>query len=398
MMDLKLYIEDLLYRYECVIVPEFGAFLTHYKSAQVHESTHAFYPPNKEVSFNAQLHKNDGLLASYISSVTDKPYEEVLQEIKEIVDSWNSTLHQGGKLSIDSIGVIRKNEEGRLQFQPNFRVNFLMDSFGMTSFVSTAIERESSVFDKRKYLQRQKNNKSEEVVDRPAEAMEIAEVMEQTVTDTNLVEENPTIIAVKPVPHIQRRIYLKYAAAIFLGVAISLTGYRSYKDYHLEQSLAQEALETNKEVQEAGFITSDRADSLGTEASSNNQVETVEAAAESKKPIEKTPTNSATSLYSKPKETVSPKTIEEKSKDNKVQHAIGRYQIIGGAFRQETNADKQLRILHSKNIAAIKLPKNRYGLYQIAYGTFDSKSEAITYLHKIKRSTNNEAWMFIANK
>ena len=53
-MQLETYISDLLYRYECVTVPEFGAFLTQRVSAKVHESTNAFYPPKKVLSFNEQ--------------------------------------------------------------------------------------------------------------------------------------------------------------------------------------------------------------------------------------------------------------------------------------------------------------------------------------------------------
>ena len=50
-MQLEIYISDLLYRYDCVTVPEFGAFLTHRVSAKIHESTHAFYPPKKALVF-----------------------------------------------------------------------------------------------------------------------------------------------------------------------------------------------------------------------------------------------------------------------------------------------------------------------------------------------------------
>jgi hypothetical protein len=48
-MQLETYISDLLYRYDCVTVPQFGAFLTNRVSAKVHDSTHTFYPPKKSV-------------------------------------------------------------------------------------------------------------------------------------------------------------------------------------------------------------------------------------------------------------------------------------------------------------------------------------------------------------
>ncbi|GAK96147.1 hypothetical protein JCM19294_2929 [Nonlabens tegetincola] len=46
-MQLVAYISDLLYRHDCVVVPEFGAFLTRRVSAQYFESSNSFYPPKK---------------------------------------------------------------------------------------------------------------------------------------------------------------------------------------------------------------------------------------------------------------------------------------------------------------------------------------------------------------
>ena len=91
-MQLETYISDLLYRYDCVIVPEFGAFLTQRISAKVHETTHAFYPPKKVLSFNEQLQANDGLLANYIASSERISFEQANKRIVEIVASWNLQL------------------------------------------------------------------------------------------------------------------------------------------------------------------------------------------------------------------------------------------------------------------------------------------------------------------
>ena len=67
-MQLSPYIKDLLYRYECVIIPGFGAFLANYTSATIDADSSTFYPPGKTISFNIQLQTNDGLLANYVAS------------------------------------------------------------------------------------------------------------------------------------------------------------------------------------------------------------------------------------------------------------------------------------------------------------------------------------------
>ena len=68
-MQLSQYISNLLYRYDCVVVPEFGAFLAHKIPAKIQENKNSFYPPSKRLSFNAQLQINDGVLANHISEI-----------------------------------------------------------------------------------------------------------------------------------------------------------------------------------------------------------------------------------------------------------------------------------------------------------------------------------------
>jgi len=52
-MTIATYISDLLYRYECVILPGFGAFLSQKVSAEFNEKEQNFYPPKKQISFNS---------------------------------------------------------------------------------------------------------------------------------------------------------------------------------------------------------------------------------------------------------------------------------------------------------------------------------------------------------
>jgi len=141
-MQLETYISDLLYRYECVIIPEFGAFLTRRESAKVDESTNAFYPPKKVLSFNEQIQKNDGLLVHYIADVEKIPFENALSKIQKRIKSLKSYLIQGETLTFDNIGDIRLSEDGKIQFEPSYHLNYLTDSFGLSHFVSPDVTRE----------------------------------------------------------------------------------------------------------------------------------------------------------------------------------------------------------------------------------------------------------------
>lgn len=142
-MQLATYIKDLLYRYECVIIPGFGAFLTQYRSARVDQDTHTFYPPTKAISFNRQLQTNDGILANYVASVEQCSYELALQKIRNFTGSVSLELSEGKTIALKNIGEFFLSAENGIQFLPSEKENFNTASFGLSAFVSPAISREA---------------------------------------------------------------------------------------------------------------------------------------------------------------------------------------------------------------------------------------------------------------
>ncbi len=141
-MRLATYIKDLLYRYECVIIPGFGAFLTQNRSAYIDDATSTFYPPGKTLSFNRQLQTNDGILANYVASIEKCSYELALQKIRNFTGKLSLELSERKNITLKNVGDFFLNEENTLQFTPSERENFNTTSFGLSSFVSPAITRE----------------------------------------------------------------------------------------------------------------------------------------------------------------------------------------------------------------------------------------------------------------
>jgi len=221
-MQLETYISDLLYRYECVIVPEFGAFLSQRVSATVHESTNAFYPPKKILSFNEQIQTNDGLLARYIADVEKIPFEEASNKISKRVKSLHSYLSEGETLTFENIGDLKLNGENKIQFNPSYHLNYLTDAFGLAQFVSPAVSRE--VY-------------KEEV-----------EAIEKTIPLTITTEKRKS------------RPYLKYAAIAVIAITLGGVGLSNYyvsgieSHNQLAQETANEQLESK--IQEATFVIS----------------------------------------------------------------------------------------------------------------------------------------------
>lgn len=139
-MQLSKYISDLLYRYECVIVPGFGGFVSNSIPSTVNHFTHTFTPPTKKLSFNSQLVHNDGLLANYIAGSENISFEDAVTKIELQVAQWN-TLLLNKTLDLKAIGTLLLNKENNIVFEPFETTNYLTSSYGLDSFQSNAIKR-----------------------------------------------------------------------------------------------------------------------------------------------------------------------------------------------------------------------------------------------------------------
>ena len=131
-MEIKSYINDLLYQYECVTIPEFGSFLTRKIPAKI-SFDGTFTPPKKEVSFNSLLKTNDGILAKHIAQKTNSNYESILKLINKKTIKWIEKL-EVESLNFPGIGEMKLNNHGKIEFLPSNEINFYKNSFGLYSF------------------------------------------------------------------------------------------------------------------------------------------------------------------------------------------------------------------------------------------------------------------------
>ncbi|MDO1512989.1 SPOR domain-containing protein [Maribacter confluentis] len=220
-MVLEHYISDLLYRYNCVVVPGFGAFLTQRTSAKINQDTNTFFAPTKLLAFNGQLTSNDGLLASYISETDRISFEVAHNFIEEQVKKWERILANESSLLVKNIGVLSRNNEGSLLFQPASEINYLTSSFGLSNFSSLPITREVL---------------KEEIVE---------------------LEENiPLVITSERRQSTGFRPYLKYAAVLLLAFSTGLTAYKVFEKQRTNEEVARtNAREyVTKQIQEATFF------------------------------------------------------------------------------------------------------------------------------------------------
>lgn len=219
-MNLENYIGQLLYRYQCVTVPGFGAFLTEIQSAQWVESANSFFPPKKLISFNTNIKNNDGLLANHIAKAEKTSYEYAISAIQYEVLNWKKALEQNRTLTIKNVGSFALNVSDNLVFTPFEQKNYLTSSFGLASFIAPAVKREAF------------EEKDEVVNEREVIAM--------------ITEER------------NGRSYLKYAAIFVLGLGLTASvAYSVYQNQITSQTvLVEQAVQkqVQTKIQEATFF------------------------------------------------------------------------------------------------------------------------------------------------
>ena len=209
-MNLASYINDLLYRYDCVIVPNFGGFVTHRVGAKLNKDSNTFYPPTKQIAFNSHLKHNDGLLTNYVASAEQISFEKATTAIYSAVLEWQNELKKTAVL-LDNLGTILLNEKQQIIFEPTKEINFLTTSFGLANVPTSAINREAKAIIPFVAVVASKDKKS--------------------------------------IP-----LFIKYAAAAAILLTISFVSYNGIQENKQKKMLASQQTALDKKIQTATFV------------------------------------------------------------------------------------------------------------------------------------------------
>ena len=291
-MKISNHIFNLLQNHDCVIIPNFGAFISRDVSAKISLDKSKILPPNKEISFNKNLIKNDGLLINAISSNENTSYDISEKKLENWVSRNQKKLESHGYIEIKNIGGISIKNSKHI-FIPNQNSIFLKSSFGLNPISSSEISR----------------------------------------SRTSTINNS----------------YLKYAAILIICLSLAGVFTKSYIDNvnkFNQESYTQANLEIEKKIQKATF-------SINTSL-----------------PVVKLP----------------------------IKKQYGNFHIIAGSFRLEENSLKMISQLKVKGfIEARKVGINKFGLFQVAYNSYDTVGEARSALSEIRGSEDINAWLLIKN-
>ena len=142
-MKISYHIFNLLQEHDCVIVPNFGAFVARNISAKISRDGSRIYPPNKEITFNKSLIKSDGLLINEISSNENISYDMANDKLSNWVVKSHKKISKQGYIEIKNIGSISLENEKYI-FTPSQNSIFLKSSYGLNSIDSNEIKRSTN--------------------------------------------------------------------------------------------------------------------------------------------------------------------------------------------------------------------------------------------------------------
>ena len=197
------------------------------KSAIISPYSKTFYPPHKLITFNGHLKNNDGLLANYIASVDKVPYDSAMNFIKFEVNEWRDKI-KNSDLLLEQIGKFSLDNNDSVIFEPQTDINYLTTSFGLTSFVTPDIKRESDI--------------------KPVVKLE---------------EKAPVVIADRKK---EENNYLKYAAIFVIGFSLLALGgntiYKNYKNKQLIVAAQKQHKQIENKIEQATFIVTEALPSI----------------------------------------------------------------------------------------------------------------------------------------
>lgn len=394
-MQLAEYIEQLLQKHNCVIVPEFGGFIANYKSAVIDEARERIMPPSKRVLFNPNLVNNDGLLGNAVAKAKGISYPGAMDFIAKHVSLWQDELEEGKRIEIGEIGFLFK-QNGQVSFEQSREVNLLLNAYGLSgiSFVNFARKKAEKVIEEPKVtipkeapvVKLPKEEKKEE-----AETVVIALNADQSkpnlgISEVELVEEEE--VKVIPVKRKKGRAlkYLAVAAAVpllFYAYWIPMetdfidTGKIQVADFNPIKTTPNRVYQLrDSEFESSETETFKTWDELTGNLSDNVTVYNYQFDEDLYIPIKLDKTD--TELPAEESAEVNAPEVINNSTDLP-------YHVIGGCFSVKANADQFVVDLVEQGYSASVLDLNN-GLYRVTAGDYASRSEAKSQLKDFKNA------------
>jgi nucleoid DNA-binding protein len=323
------YISRLLYKYDTVIVPGFGAFVLKYTSSAILHDEQKLTPAAKHVTFDPSIKNNDGILANCISENERIPFFEACGKILAFAEELNKNIAEGKQVKFEKIGIFFKAPDNGISFISDTSINYNIDTFGMEEIVFHPVLRDD-----------EKEKLPKQVYENPRSISEKSRFLKAAIWILAIVIvagcSTAALLIIKPdfINYIKLHELLQSAKNKNNPVA--------YKQYdEKKQSVIK------KEVIVTDIIKSD-------------------------------------TLEAKSKQNIQSATSE--------QHATVNFYIISASFLIKDNAYNYAQTLRQKGYNSIVIFIQNTGLHVVSYNSYLSQPEAEQALSNIRKE-NPDAWI-----
>lgn len=346
-------IAELMFKHDCVIVPNFGGFVARNFSSNFSKGNHILYPQTKHILFNKNLIHNDGLLISAWMQKNNVSINESIKQIEDYKDYIQSLLFVKKRFTLNNLGLLYIDSENILRFEAKTDVNFLLDSFGFE----------------------------------PVSAIEILPDVEKQPAVKTFEDRKIVVEAIKP----HKRAYAK-VLTLAIGVPVTLAFLLFAANSKPMKPLLQSSFNPfytpektyspiKRKISKAILIHDIEKQALLVDArgfatfklSENGHV--LVASTDSVVKTDKT-------------DVVKPIYVTSKNGSS----FDGKYQVVVGCFGVEENANKLVKELRLKNINAGISGVNHKGLHVVSCGGFNAKEGAVELLASVRNEFPN-AWL-----
>lgn len=352
MIAVETVIRKLIGEYEFVIIPGFGALLSHQVPAVYDGNSGIFAPPVKRLAFNEYLKLDDGLLANYISRHEKVTHADAVEYIKGYTDRLRSGLDMSGEASISGIGEFKQNGEGKLVFEPNTGKYFKDEWYGFEKV------------------------KAAELQARPVAALNAAHYTSDEVEVVELETET------RP-----RRWTGWAAAAVIAGLLCGLSFFLVNTENEYIKSTLNPFAEmfSRKEAAETTIVESEEV-----KAPEPAPATEVVAAKVDSITVDSTPVNAAETVAT------TPATVPAATEAEPAEVASAKFYVIAGAFKGTKQANVLLAELTKKGFTkALIIPSDaRSKKVKVAVDGFDNETDAYRASAKLKAVIGEAGWVY----
>lgn len=342
-MDLLRNIKELLRDHDRAFIPGFGGFVKERTPAWLDRSADRFHPPGCTILFNRRLGKEDGHLAEHLMKEEGLSFEDAQERIRELASEWERVLEERKRLELDGIGILFKDEEGKIGFEPEPDQELEPSAYGLRSFFAEPAERSRGTIP----MQEQ----------------------EEVGQEKGIEEEGPGE------EEQQRSLPIGKVAAILIPLFLL----SSYALLRIERGP-----ELGHFSELIPLSLRSEPDYRPRERPFNFRVPLDTLPMERKKPP-----FSFRPMEEGPSYTVHKMEKEEASKEEALRSS---YLIIGGCFMERSNAEARKRALAKEGFPSRILDQKRKGLFVVIFEDHRAREKALESLRRARR-TMRDAWI-----